>query len=231
MLVAYPGAEFAHDDPAPPHAASEAASPYFVCIGTIEPRKNHLLLLHLWRHMARRRSPGTPRLVLIGQRGWENENIVDLIDRCAALTGLVEEHNTLPDRELRPLLRGARALLSPAFVEGYGLPIAEALGLGVPVICSDIAAFREVGGDAPDFLDPLDGTGWLQAIADYAAPDAPRRAAQLARLAQWRAPRWEPHIDALAGLLEQVSDALGEPGRTSRKVRRDAGLAAAESPG
>jgi glycosyltransferase involved in cell wall biosynthesis len=202
VVVAHPGAEFAAPSPAP---GGLAGPPYFVCIGTIEPRKNHLLLLHLWRHLAARREPWTPRLVLVGQRGWENENIVDIIDRCIALEGLLEEHNTLPDRALRPLLVGARALLCPAFIEGYGLPIAEALALGVPVICSDIPVFREVGHDVPEFLDPLDGLGWLQAIRDYSAPDSPRRAAQLARLPGWHAPRWEPHINAVIDLIEQIS--------------------------
>ena len=101
---------------------------------------------------------------------------------------------------------GAR-LLCPSFVEGYGLPIAEALALGVPVICSDIPAFREVGRGAPEFLDPLDGPGWLRAIRDYAAPASPRRAAQLARLPRWRPARWDEHIDSVAALLNQVSPA------------------------
>ena len=56
-----------------------------VMIGTIEGRKNHLLLLHLWERMAKEMGPATPKLVLIGQRGWENENIVDIIDRYVPL--------------------------------------------------------------------------------------------------------------------------------------------------
>ena len=78
-----------------------------------------------------------------------------------------------------PLLRGARALLLPSFAEGFGFPVIEALQLGVPALCSDIAALRETGGAVPEFLDPLDGPGWHQAMLDYAAPRfaAPRRAA------------------------------------------------------
>ncbi len=222
VVVAHPGAEFAASPPAQTQVMG--AAPYFVCIGTIEPRKNHLLLLHLWRHLATCRE-AAPRLVLIGQRGWENENIVDIIDRCTVISGLLEEHNTLPDRELRPLLAGARALLCPAFVEGYGLPISEALALGVPVICSDIPVFREVGGDVPEFLDPLDGLGWLQAIRDYSTANSPRRAAQLARLPAWHAPRWEPHIDAVIALIEQVSP---EPAPRRRPEDAARGLQATE---
>jgi len=214
MLVAHPGVEFAGPGAMGLSRGAEAtvpgAAPYFACIGTIEPRKNHLLLLHLWRHLAAGADAATPHLVLIGQRGWENENIVDIIDRCSAIAGLLREHNSLPDRALRQLLTGARALLCPAFVEGYGLPIAEALTLGVPVICSDIPVFREVGRDVPEFLDPLDGLGWLRAIQDYSAPGSARRQAQLSRLPAWRAPGWGAHIEAVLALIEQVSTARTE---------------------
>jgi glycosyltransferase involved in cell wall biosynthesis len=206
VLVAHPGAEFARDS-APPAEAS--AAPYFVCIGTIEPRKNHLLLLHLWRQLAQRKGADAPRLILIGQRGWLNANILDMLDRCATIRPLIEEHNSLPDRDLRPLLAGARALLCPSFVEGYGLPIAEALALGVPVICSDLAVFREVGRGVPEYLDPLDGLGWMQAIGDYAATAAPRRRAQLARLREWQAPGWDGHMAAVMAFVRDIGEKKG----------------------
>ncbi|MFM2370298.1 MAG: hypothetical protein RIS85_20 [Pseudomonadota bacterium] len=69
-----------------------AERPWFVCLGTIEPRKNHLLLLHLWRHLAETLpARDVPKLVIIGKRGWENEQVLDLLDRCPALRPHVEE--------------------------------------------------------------------------------------------------------------------------------------------
>src|SRR3972149_3270956 len=65
--------------------------PYFVVLGTIEPRKNHLLLLHLWREFSLAMGNNTPRLVVIGQRGWECEQVVDLLERCEALREVVIE--------------------------------------------------------------------------------------------------------------------------------------------
>jgi glycosyltransferase involved in cell wall biosynthesis len=193
--------------PAPP----VPLEPYFVVLGTIEPRKNHLLLLNLWRQFAARMGAAAPRLLIVGRRGWENENIVDMLDRCAALRPIVQELGPLPDRRVAALLKGARALLFPSFVEGYGLPLVEALSLGTPVICSDLPALREVGGDVPDYLDPLDGAAWRALILDYAKPGSPARRAQLQRLARWRAPCWQEHfarVEAFLHRLPAVGSAL-----------------------
>jgi glycosyltransferase involved in cell wall biosynthesis len=179
--------------------------PYFVCLGTIEPRKNHLLLLHQWRHMANTLpDERIPYLKVIGRRGWENEQIVDLLERSSALAPFVEEISSCSDGDLSTLLRGARGLLMPSFAEGYGMPVAEALAAGIPVLASDIPAHREAGGDAPDYLDPLNGPRWQDVILDYAS-NGPMREAQLARLAGWAAPGWEEHMDIARGVIEGVA--------------------------
>ena len=179
--------------------------PYFVYIGTIEARKNHLLLLNLWRQLAADLGSAVPLLVLIGQRGWETENVVDMLDRCPALRGAVIEHNTLPDSEMVRLLKGARALLLPSFAEGFGFPLIEAFGVGVPALCSDIPALRETGGAVAEYLDPLDGPGWRAAILDYATPDSPRRAAQLDRLRGWHPPTWQAHFETVDRLIGETA--------------------------
>ena len=192
-----------------PAAAQSAVPPidrpYFIYVGTIEARKNHLLLLNLWRQLSRDLGDRAPVLVLVGQRGWEIENVIDLLDRCPALRQTVIEHNALHDAALVPLLRGARALLLPSFAEGFGFPVIEALQLGVPALCSDIAALRETGGGVPEYLDPLDGPGWRATILDYAAPQSFRRAAQLARLAAWRPPRWDAYFALVDAFIADVS--------------------------
>ncbi|MFB2551231.1 glycosyltransferase family 4 protein [Ensifer soli] len=151
---------------APPRAEvralAEGGRPYFITIGTIEPRKNHLLLLNIWRELARAGEP--PYLVIVGKRGWENENVVDMLDRCEALRGCVREMPGLADHEVQVLLKGARALLFPSFTEGLGIPVLEARALGVDCILSDIPVFREIAGDGTVLVDPLDGPGWIRAI-------------------------------------------------------------------
>ena len=201
--VAHLGVESAGGAPiAHPHDAS----PYFVCVGTIEPRKNHLLLLNIWRRLSERFGPyAIPRLVLIGRRGWENEQIVDMLERCPALRGCVEEHSGLPDRDTRALLTHASALLLPSFAEGYGMPVTEALSLGVPVICSDLPALREAGGTVPEYLDPLDGPAWTEAVLDFAVPESVRRIAQTRRMQDWQPTSWNDHMAILHDLIDTVA--------------------------
>lgn len=138
--------------------------PYFVYLSTIEPRKNHLLLLNLWRGMVQEIGAKAPRLIMVGRRGWENENILDMLERCPALQGNVLEYNDLSDPEVVNLLQGARGLLFPSFSEGFGLPLVEAMVLGTPIVCSDIPVFHEVAGDHATYLDPTDCPAWRRAI-------------------------------------------------------------------
>lgn len=188
----------------PKAVVKTAGVPYFVMVATIEPKKNHFFLLNIWRQLRAQLQEATPRLILIGKRGWENENVVDMLERSSALAGIVEERSNLSDSAVVEVLLGARALLLPSFAEGYGLPLAEALSLGVPALCSDIPALREVGGAVPEFIDPLDGPSWRRAIVDYAGEQSPRRQAQVARLKGWRAPSWDEHFRSVDALVAEL---------------------------
>jgi glycosyltransferase involved in cell wall biosynthesis len=177
--------------------------PYFVLIGTIEVRKNLLLLLELWRGLVHRSGARAPRLVLIGQRGFGCEGAVALLGR-RELQKHALELGPLSDREIAGYLRHAQALLFPSFEEGYGLPLAEALALGVPAIANDLPAFREFAGDIPEYAGPRDARRWSELIVEYARPDSGLRAAQLRRLAGFRAPTWEGHFEQVDAFLADL---------------------------
>jgi glycosyltransferase involved in cell wall biosynthesis len=140
------------------------AQSYFIMCGTIEPRKNHLMILQVWRALSAKLGSATPKLVLVGARGWENENVVDLLERSPAIRKHVLEVNGISTPDVASLMAGARALLMPSFGEGYGLPVAEALALGIPVIASDIPVFHEIASSRVTHISPLNGEGWMSAI-------------------------------------------------------------------
>ncbi len=195
--------------PAPNHAPP-APAPYFLMVGTIEPRKNHMLALQIWRQMAREGRPGTPRLLIVGRRGWENDDVFRLLERVD-FAGLVEECGRMPDPEVARLMHGAAGLLAPSFTEGYGIPVAEALACGTPVISADIPPAHEVGGHVPEFFHPLDFHGWSGAIRALAEPASPRRHAQLQRLAQWKAPDWSDHFREMERFLDRICGRAPRP--------------------
>ena len=186
-------------------AGSAAAldRPTFLACGTIEPRKNHLLLLTVWRRLAERLGANTPRLILVGNRGWEAENTVTMLDRCPGLRGHVEEVVGLTTPGLGRLMRSATALLMPSFSEGYGLPVMEAAASGLPVVASDIAVHREVAGSFAHFLHPTDGLGWMKAVDALAAPGSALRAELTGRLSSYVAPSWDVHFERVEAVLAQ----------------------------
>lgn len=189
-----------------PDAASPLGAPYFVVLGTIEPRKNHLLLLNVWRELVAQLGDASPHLVVIGRRGWECENVVDMLERCDTLHPFVHEVPACTDAELAAYLQHAQALLFPSFAEGYGMPLVEALMLGTPVVASTLPVFREIAGAVPDYLSQIDGPGWMQAITDYLpSPATGRRSAQLQRMQGFRVPTWAAHFEQVDKLLGQLA--------------------------
>ncbi len=170
--------------------------PYFVTVGTIEGRKNHVLLLQIWLQLIARLGKAAPQLLIIGQRGWEADHALAMLDRNDALYSHVIEMGDCSDLELATLISGARALLMPSFAEGFGLPVVEALHLGTPVIASDLPVFREIAGDIPEYADPTDGAGWQRCILDFLG-DSPARQRQIADLQGYRAPDWKGHFAAV----------------------------------
>jgi len=167
----------------------------------VEQQQVVLAWLNVWRELRERGTTPMPTLVVVGQRGWECEQVVDMLDRCERLRPHVIEVPHCSDGELARYLRHARALLFPTFAEGYGMPLVEALSLGTPVLASRLPVFREVAGDVPDYLSPIDGEGWLAAVLDHCAPSGPMREAQLRRLRGYRSPTWDKHFDAVERLL------------------------------
>lgn len=188
------------------HGRREETDVYFIVISTIEARKNHLMLLQIWRDFIDRNVANPPRLILVGKKGWEAEQTFDLLERCQQLQTVVQHISDCEDAALMQLLTGARALLFPTFAEGFGLPVIEALQHGVPVLLSDLPVFHEFAAEVPEYLPQLDHGAWQQAILDYSQSNHPRRVAQLKRLESFVAPQWSQHFDILHNNLVAPQD-------------------------
>lgn len=146
-----------------------ATDPYFVSVGTLEPRKNHSLLLDVWDDLARTMSPETlPKLFLVGTRGWSNQDFFDRLEAHPLRNTHIFELSGLPDTEMGALIAGARAMLFPSHAEGFGLPPAEAAALGTRVICANLAIYQEFLGDYPVYADINDRYLWTRVVHEMA---------------------------------------------------------------
>jgi len=90
-------------------------------------------------------------------------------------------HDGADDATYRDVLRGATALVSASRDEGFGLPLVEAMGVGTPLVVSDIPVFREVGGDAAAYVDPDDARGFARAVRALSEDAAFEKASAAAR--------------------------------------------------
>ena len=162
--------------------------PYVLHVGTLEPRKNVLVLLTAWRHLRGWRWDA-PALVLCGGYGWNADAIRRQVEE-AAHEGWLIALGYVPSEELADLYRGALAVVLPSMYEGFGLPAVEAFHAGKPLVCSDLDVLREVAGDAALYV-PIDRPDlWAARIAalfssSTVREEMQRRAVERARLFDW----------------------------------------------
>jgi alpha-1,3-rhamnosyl/mannosyltransferase len=139
-------------------------------LGTLEPRKNVPGLLEAYRQLAVR-WPEVPPLVLAGRTtpaaaAWLAATTAPPLAGRVQLRGYVEASG----RE--ELIAGARVLVLPSFDEGFGLPVLEAMSLGIPVVASERGALPEVAGDAGRLVNPDDPAAIARALEDVLRDDA-----------------------------------------------------------
>ena len=187
------------DEPRPA-PGGDVGQPGFVALGTIEPRKNIAFLLDLWSEAA-----DLPSLHIIGRRGWEAPETLSRLDRAQAGGSAIVEHGPIDDAATAALLDAALALVFPSHSEGYGLPVAEALARGTPVIASDLPVLREHAGAVPTYCPVDDRAAWVAALRAHNDPDGAARTAHLARLDAWTRPSWPEHFRRLRKVLETMT--------------------------
>ena len=89
------------------------------------------------------------------------------------------------------------------------MPLVEALSLGLPVIASDLPVFREIAGEVPDYLDPMDGLGWKRSLVHYATVPSAARLAQCERIKFYKPPSWTEHFVVVEDLIGEALRSCG----------------------
>ncbi len=167
-------------------------APYFLYVGTIQPRKNLLRLIEAFAQCCRDWLGYTqcPQLVIAGKPGW----LTSEIERRVAeldLTTLVRFPGYVADADLPALLSAALAFVFPSLYEGFGMPVLEAMACGTPVLTSTTSSLPEVAGDAALLVDPLNTAALAAALARLVTDAALRDELRRRGLARAAAFRWE----------------------------------------
>jgi glycosyltransferase involved in cell wall biosynthesis len=152
----------------PAFLESWKGAPFFLCVAQHRRNKNIVLVLKIFNRLLSKGNidPAT-RMLVVGMPGPESGSIHRFI-REANLAPRVELTSGISDAEMQWCYRHCEMLLAPSLVEGFGLPVAEGLLAGCPVICSDIPPFREVGGDNCHYvpLGPSAEEGFAKAVCE-----------------------------------------------------------------
>ena len=184
MVVAHLGVDAPVPDPTALPEGLPPNAPYFISVGTLEPRKNHGFLLDLWDQLG----PDAPKLILCGQRGWRNEELFARLDALPPGSPIIEASG-LSDGAISALVQGSAGALYPSHAEGFGLPAVEARCLGARVLCNDLAVFREVLDPAVTFAPISDRKLWLETIQSWGSnPSTAGTSAGYVR------PEWADHF-------------------------------------
>jgi glycosyltransferase involved in cell wall biosynthesis len=179
--------------PLPPATADVAAlrtrlgleGPFFLYVGTLEPRKNLPLLLRAFERLGARAGV---HLALAGPRGWLDEPIVAAAARLGERVRLL---GPVPPADLAALYAAAEVFVFPSRYEGFGLPPLEAMAAGTPVVAARASCLPEVLGDAALFVEPDDEAGLAEALGQLLDDPALRTELRQRGLARAAGFSWE----------------------------------------
>ena len=203
--------------PSPPAAAETAdildrygleKGRYFLQVGTLEPRKNHIVVARAVERLRQRHGGKIATCVFAGIKGWRNSQLMGELEKTQWASGAIRWLGDVADGDLAALYRGAQFTVYPSLTEGWGLPVQESLAFGVPCIASKAGAIPEAGHDLAVYVDPTDDAEVSEAIDHYLTDQAALAAARskiAAFLASERLATWN---DAACQVLDAAERSL-----------------------
>ncbi|MNQ34064.1 Glycosyltransferase Gtf1 [compost metagenome] len=180
----------------------KSKDPVFLMVSTIEPRKNHAYLLDAFELAWARGSRA--RLCIAGRIGWKCDALIERIRKHPELEKRLFMFNSLTDKSLEYAYSNATSLVFPSYVEGFGLPLVEAMQRGLPAMGSDIPVFREIGGPFMAYFDLASPQSLVDLITQMETTGtfpAPRN------VSEWQ---WLGWREASAQLIERIQSHVNQ---------------------
>lgn len=181
--------------------------PYIVCIGSLNPRKNIARLLQAFDELLERH-PSDLRLLIVGERMWWDGRMEDAWKDMRHQDRVIFT-GRLQQVDLHRALGGATALAFVSYFEGFGIPVAEAMRCGVPVVAAAATSLPEVAGDAAHYCDPFNVSDIARALHEVCSDPDLRKKLSEAGIKRAQRYTWEHAATALWSSFERMAKDAG----------------------
>ncbi len=178
------------------------ATPYILCVGTVQPRKNYPMLIRAFAPLVKELPHN---LIIAGGKGWLNEELMGEIER-QGIGGRVHFTGFVADADLPALYSGAELLAFPSLYEGFGLPLLEAMACKTAVLTSNASSLPEVAGDAAIQLPPDDEYAWTTELHRLLTDSDARQQLVQKGVQQSARFRWKTAARQLKTIYEEMID-------------------------
>lgn len=163
---------------------------FIVYVSTIESRKNHTALYYAYK-LAHNQNIKLPSIVIAGRKGWLANDVYEIIKNDPDVSSKFVFLHNASDQNLTWLYNNCLFLAYPSFYEGWGLPIAESLLHGTPVIASETSSIPEIGGNLVDYFSPYSPDEIMQKIQQYSNHRDLLETKRQKILKEYKATTWE----------------------------------------
>jgi glycosyltransferase involved in cell wall biosynthesis len=173
-------------------------APYFVYLGSINPRKNIPNLIRAFEELKSEESTET-KLVILGKKGWNNQEFEKVLKKSKYKEDIIIKEEV--GSEVFNIVGAATCMVYISYFEGFGIPILEAMTSGVPVICSNVSSMPEVAGDAALLINPKKIKSIKRAMKKICFDEDLRKELIAKGLVQSKKFNWDRSADAIGKAL------------------------------
>ena len=173
---------------------------YILCVGTIEARKNHMLLYYVYK-LAYKRNIKLPDLIIVGRVGWHAENVYEMLTCDPEVNNNIQIMQNINDNELSWLYDNSLFTIYPSFYEGWGLPVAESIRRGKVCLSSSTSSLPEIAGELINYFDPSSTDECLESIVKLTNPITLKKAVE--KIRNYKVTSWDDTFDAIWAIINR----------------------------